>query len=43
MAQPKYDKDYTVIGRVISGMDVVQKLQETDVIRRVTVKEPAKK
>ena len=37
--QPKYDKDYTVIGRVISGMDVVQKLQETDIIRRVTVKE----
>jgi len=36
--QPKYDKDYTVIGRVISGMDVVQKLQETDIIRRVTVK-----
>jgi cyclophilin family peptidyl-prolyl cis-trans isomerase len=24
IAQPKYDKDYTVIGRVISGMDVVQ-------------------
>lgn len=41
--QPKYDKDYTVIGRIISGMDVVQKLQETDIIRRVTVKEPAKK
>ena len=35
--QPKYDKDYTVIGRVISGMDVVQKLQETDIIRRATV------
>jgi len=42
MAQPKYDKDYTVIGRVISGMDVVQKLQETDIIRRVAVKEPKK-
>jgi cyclophilin family peptidyl-prolyl cis-trans isomerase len=41
--QPKYDKDYTVIGRVIAGMDVVQKLQETDVIRRATVKEPPKK
>jgi len=40
--QPKYDKDYTVIGRVISGMDVVQKLQETDVIRRATVKEQKK-
>ena len=42
IAQPKYDKDYTVIGRVISGMDVVQKLQETDVIRRAFVKEPKK-
>jgi len=40
--QPKYDKDYTVIGRVLSGMDVVQKLQETDVIRRATVKETKK-
>ena len=40
--QPKYDKDYTVIGRVISGMEVVQKLQETDIIRRATVKEPKK-
>jgi cyclophilin family peptidyl-prolyl cis-trans isomerase len=39
IAQPKYDKDYTVIGRVISGMAVVQKLQETDIIRRATVKE----
>ena len=36
--QPKYDKNYTVIGRVIAGMDVIQKLQETDVIRRATLK-----
>jgi len=42
IAQPKYDKDYTVIGRVISGMSVVQKLEETDVIRRATVKEQKK-
>ena len=35
--------DFTVFGQVISGMDVVRKLQETDVIRRVTVREqPAK-
>lgn len=37
---------YTVIGQVISGMDVVQKLQEPDVIRRATVKgqaSPAKR
>ena len=36
--QPKYDGKYTVIGRVIAGMDVVQKLQETDVIRRATIR-----
>lgn len=29
---------YTVIGQVIAGMDVVQKLQVADVIRRATVK-----
>ena len=40
--QPKYDKDYAVIGRVIAGMDVVQKLQETDVIRRASVREAKK-
>ena len=33
--------DFTVIGQVISGMDVVQKLQVPDVIRRVRMKEPA--
>jgi peptidyl-prolyl cis-trans isomerase B (cyclophilin B) len=31
--------DFTVIGQVISGMDVVQKLQELDIIRRATVRE----
>ena len=30
--------DFTVFGQVISGMDVVQKLQMTDVIRRATVR-----
>jgi cyclophilin family peptidyl-prolyl cis-trans isomerase len=39
MAQPKYDNHYTVVGRVISGMDVLQKLQKNDVIRTVTVRE----
>ena len=34
--------DYTVVGQVISGLDVVQKLQMTDVIRRATVKAPAR-
>jgi cyclophilin family peptidyl-prolyl cis-trans isomerase len=42
MPQPKYDGHYVVIGKVISGLDVVAKLSELDVIRRATVKEPAK-
>ena len=33
---------YTVIGQVISGMDVVQKLEVTDIIRRATVKAPGR-
>ena len=33
---------YPVIGQVISGMDVVRKLAVPDVIRRATVKPPAK-
>lgn len=37
--QPKYDGHYTVIGRVIDGMDVVRKLTRGDFIRRVSVKE----
>jgi cyclophilin family peptidyl-prolyl cis-trans isomerase len=40
-ATPRLDGDYTVIGQVISGMDVVSKLQVTDIIRRLTVKQPA--
>jgi cyclophilin family peptidyl-prolyl cis-trans isomerase len=41
MLAPRHslDGDYTVIGQVISGMDVVRKLVVPDVIRRVTVKE----
>jgi peptidyl-prolyl cis-trans isomerase B (cyclophilin B) len=34
--------DFTVIGQIISGLDVVQKLQVNDIIRRATVKEAAK-
>ena len=33
---------YAVIGQVISGMDVVQKLRELDIIRRATVKGPGR-
>ena len=36
--QPKLDREFTVFGQVISGMDVVQKLAVNDIIRRVTVK-----
>jgi cyclophilin family peptidyl-prolyl cis-trans isomerase len=41
MLAPRHslDGDYTVIGQVIAGMDVVQKLAKGDIIRRVTVKE----
>jgi cyclophilin family peptidyl-prolyl cis-trans isomerase/HEAT repeat protein len=35
--QPHLDAKYTVIGRVVSGMDVVDKIQQNDVIRRVRV------
>ena len=35
--QPHLDARYTVFGRVIAGMDVVDKIQQWDVIRRVRV------
>jgi len=41
--QPQLNARYTVLGQVISGMDVVEKLRVTDVIRRATVKETAAK
>jgi cyclophilin family peptidyl-prolyl cis-trans isomerase len=36
--QQRLDGGYAVFGQVISGMDVVQKLEVTDVIRRMTVR-----
>lgn len=36
--QPRLDGQYTVFGKVISGMDVVTKLEVTDRIIRVTVR-----
>jgi cyclophilin family peptidyl-prolyl cis-trans isomerase len=33
--QPQLDGKYTVFGRVVAGMDVVDRLQQWDVIRRV--------
>lgn len=35
--QPHLDARYTVFGRVVSGMDVADKIQQWDVIRRVRV------
>jgi HEAT repeat protein/cyclophilin family peptidyl-prolyl cis-trans isomerase len=35
--QPHLDAKYTVFGRVVAGMDVVDKLEQWDVIRRVRV------
>jgi len=36
--QARLDGQYTVFGKVISGMDVVQKIQKTDRVVRVTVR-----
>jgi cyclophilin family peptidyl-prolyl cis-trans isomerase/HEAT repeat protein len=35
--QPHLDARYTVIGRVVDGMEVVDRIQQNDVIRRVRV------
>lgn len=37
-AQPRLDSDYVVFGKVISGMDVVLKIEEADRIVRATVR-----
>ena len=37
-ASPSLDGRYTIVGRVVSGMDVVDKLQKRDVLKNVTVK-----
>jgi cyclophilin family peptidyl-prolyl cis-trans isomerase len=36
--RPALDGKYAVIGKVLSGMDVVSKLEVTDVIKRMTLK-----
>jgi len=35
--QPHLDAKYTVIGRVINGMDVVDRIEQNDVIRRIRI------
>lgn len=37
-AVPRLNGQYTVFGKIISGMDVVQKIQAEDVVKRMTVK-----
>lgn len=38
-AEPKLDAKYTVFGRVITGMEVVDKLQRADVLKKASVRE----
>jgi cyclophilin family peptidyl-prolyl cis-trans isomerase len=40
-AHPELDAKFTVFGRVIKGMEVVDKLQVADVLKKATVKGPA--
>lgn len=40
---PRLNGDYTVFGKVISGMDVVQKIQVGDMIKKAYVKDAAPK
>ncbi len=34
---PRLNHDYTVFGRVVSGMDVVDAVLEADVIQRISI------
>jgi peptidyl-prolyl cis-trans isomerase B (cyclophilin B) len=38
---PRLNPDYAVFGKVISGMDVVQKIEVGDVIKKASVKTPS--
>jgi cyclophilin family peptidyl-prolyl cis-trans isomerase len=40
-AVPRLDRDFTVFGQVVSGMDVVRALEVEDVIKRITIKAAA--
>jgi peptidyl-prolyl cis-trans isomerase B (cyclophilin B) len=36
--QPHLDGGYTIFGRVITGLDVVRKLEKADILKRASVK-----
>lgn len=36
--QPQLDRQYTVFGQVIEGLDIIQKIEKGDVMRKVTIK-----
>jgi cyclophilin family peptidyl-prolyl cis-trans isomerase len=36
--QPQLDSNYPVWGQIVAGMDVVEKMQELDAIKKITVK-----
>jgi cyclophilin family peptidyl-prolyl cis-trans isomerase len=38
-AKPELDPDYTVFGKVIAGMDVVDRIRKADMLKKATVKE----
>ena len=40
---PDFDGKYTVFGQVIKGMEVVDKIQRADILKRAFVKEEAAK
>lgn len=39
--QPRLNGDYTVFGKVISGMDVVQKIEVGDIVKKASVRDGA--
>jgi cyclophilin family peptidyl-prolyl cis-trans isomerase len=41
--QPHLDGGYTVFGRVVAGMDVVDKIVRGDVIQSIVIREPRKR
>jgi cyclophilin family peptidyl-prolyl cis-trans isomerase len=41
-ARPSLDGRYAIVGRVISGMDIVDKTAATDMVKRVSVKGEAR-